>query len=88
MIIQECITPRGHRDSKGVPQPDPAKFPRGIKNLCDYLHDKSLARPEQKPRPALCGAYFQRPGSMPGHSIAAVGAFKSSLWAMPGGKGA
>ena len=42
MIIQECITPRGHRDSKGAPQPDPVKFPFGIKDLCDYMHAKGL----------------------------------------------
>jgi alpha-galactosidase len=42
MIIQECITLAGHRDARGVPQPDPEKFPHGIKSLCDYLHSKDL----------------------------------------------
>ena len=40
VIIQECITKSGHRDAKGVPQPDPEKFPHGIKGLCDYIHEK------------------------------------------------
>ena len=47
MIIQECITLAGHRDASGVPQPDPKKFPFGIKGLCDYIHSKVL----------LCGIY-------------------------------
>ena len=47
MIIQECITLAGHRDPGGVPQPDPKKFPHGIKGLCDYIHSKGL----------LCGIY-------------------------------
>ena len=47
MIIQECITLAGHRDANGVPQPDPKKFPYGIKGLCDYIHSKGL----------LCGIY-------------------------------
>ena len=47
MIIQECITLAGHRDASGVPQPDPKKFPHGIKGLCDYIHSKGL----------LCGIY-------------------------------
>jgi len=47
MIIQECITVAGHRDPGGVPQPDPVKFPHGIKGLCDYIHSKGL----------LCGIY-------------------------------
>ena len=47
MIIQECITLAGHRDASGVPQPDPKKFPFGIKGLCDYIHSKGL----------LCGIY-------------------------------
>lgn len=42
MIIQECITAPGHRDAEGVPQPDPAKFPSGIKALVDYIHAKGL----------------------------------------------
>ena len=37
-------------------------------------------------RPGLCGAHSYRQRSSPGHSFAAVGALKSSLWAMPGGK--
>lgn len=47
MIIQECITVAGHRDAHGVPQPDPKKFPFGIKDLCNYIHSKDL----------LCGIY-------------------------------
>lgn len=42
IIIQECITPNGHRDEHGVPQPDPKKFPHGMKNLVDYIHSKDL----------------------------------------------
>eukprot|EP01065_Artemidia_motanka_P034929 TRINITY_DN42911_c0_g1_i1.p1 TRINITY_DN42911_c0_g1~~TRINITY_DN42911_c0_g1_i1.p1 ORF type:complete len:496 (+),score=137.97 TRINITY_DN42911_c0_g1_i1:63-1490(+) len=42
IIIQECITRAGHRDSKGVPQPDPEKFPDGIKGLVDYIHSKGM----------------------------------------------
>jgi len=42
IIIQECITPAGHRDANGVPQPDPKKFPYGMKNLVDYIHSKGL----------------------------------------------
>jgi alpha-galactosidase len=42
IIIQECITQPGHRDAQGVPQPDPVKFPGGIKPLCDYVHSKGL----------------------------------------------
>ena len=38
-------------------------------------------------RLGLCGAHsLKRHRSIPGHAIAAVGALKSSLWAMPGGK--
>jgi alpha-galactosidase len=47
MIIQECITLAGHRAPDGTPQPDPKKFPHGIKGLCDYIHTKGL----------LCGIY-------------------------------
>jgi hypothetical protein len=42
MIIQECITAAGHRDARGVLQPDPARFPHGVKGLCDYIHSKGL----------------------------------------------
>ena len=42
IIIQECITKTGHRDANGVPQPDPVKFPHGMKNLVDYIHSKGL----------------------------------------------
>ena len=42
LIIQECITAPGHRDTNGVPQPDPAKFPSGIKTLVEYIHRKGL----------------------------------------------
>ncbi len=33
---------QGKRDSQGVLQPDPAKFPHGIKALADYVHSKGL----------------------------------------------
>ena len=42
IIIQECITKTGHRDANGVPQPDPKKFPHGMKDLVDYIHSKGL----------------------------------------------
>jgi len=42
VLIQECITPAGHRDSNGVMIPDPAKFPYGMANLADYIHSKGL----------------------------------------------
>ena len=43
IIIQECITPAGHRDPKtGEPIPDPVKFPNGIDGLVDYIHSKGL----------------------------------------------
>ena len=32
----------GHRAPDGTPQPDPKKFPYGIKGLCDYIHSKGL----------------------------------------------
>ena len=48
----------------------------------------ALARLQANPRLGLCGAHSYRHGSIPGHCIAAVGAFESSLWAMPGGNGA
>ena len=39
-------------------------------------------------RLGLCGAHSYRRRPIPGHSIAVVGALKSSLWATAGGKGA
>ena len=42
IIIQECITPAGHRDAHGVPLPDRAKFPNGIDGLVAYIHSKGL----------------------------------------------
>ena len=36
--------------------------------------------------PACCGEHSYRQRSTPGHAIAAVGALKSSLRAMPGGE--
>ena len=33
---------QGKRDAQGVLQPDPAKFPHGIKVLADYVHSKGL----------------------------------------------
>jgi alpha-galactosidase len=33
---------QGKRDPQGVLQPDPAKFPHGIKALADYVHSKGL----------------------------------------------
>ncbi|MBN2416862.1 glycoside hydrolase family 27 protein [bacterium] len=33
---------QGERDSSGVLQPDPAKFPRGMKSLADYVHERGL----------------------------------------------
>ena len=45
--------------------------------------------PSRPFRVSFCVARtLKRPSSIPGHSIAAVGALKSSLWATPGGKGA
>jgi len=43
VIIQECITKAGSRDkTTGAPQPDPVKFPHGMKSLVDYIHTKGL----------------------------------------------
>jgi len=33
---------QGERDESGILQPDPAKFPKGIKALADYVHSKGL----------------------------------------------
>lgn len=33
---------QGERDSSGVLRPDPAKFPRGIQSLADYVHERGL----------------------------------------------
>jgi hypothetical protein len=39
MLVQECIVPAGARDpATGVLQPDPVKFPHGLKDLFDYFH--------------------------------------------------
>ena len=32
----------GQRDSQGFIQPDPRKFPSGMKALADYVHSKGL----------------------------------------------
>ena len=38
--IDDCW--QGQRDSRGFIQPDPKKFPSGIKALADYVHSKGL----------------------------------------------
>ncbi len=40
VIIDDCW--QGKRDKLGFIQPDPDKFPSGIKNLADYVHSKGL----------------------------------------------
>ena len=40
VIIQECIAPS--RDSRGELQPDPSRFPHGLKYLTQYIHDHGL----------------------------------------------
>ncbi|KAF5274043.1 hypothetical protein FQR65_LT04441 [Abscondita terminalis] len=41
LIIDDCWLSH-ERDSKGRLQPDPQRFPYGIKNLSDYVHSKGL----------------------------------------------
>lgn len=41
VMIDDCWTSH-ERDSKGRLQPDPDRFPYGIKNLSDYIHSKGL----------------------------------------------
>ena len=58
---------------------------------CAFVSYCGPVQPSPQPflaRVNLCGAHasFHRP--IPGHSIAAVRALKSSLWATAGGKGA
>jgi alpha-galactosidase len=40
LVIDDCW--QGKRDANGFIQPDPAKFPSGIKALADYVHSKGL----------------------------------------------
>jgi alpha-galactosidase len=40
VLIQECIAPR--RDAGGRLQPDPVRFPHGLRNLVDYIHARGL----------------------------------------------
>ena len=43
MLVQECIVPAGDRDPvTHVLQPDPEKFPYGMKDLADYFHKLGL----------------------------------------------
>jgi alpha-galactosidase len=42
LLIQECITPAGSRDSNGVMIVDPIKFPYGMPNLVQYINSKGL----------------------------------------------
>lgn len=43
IIIQECITPVGHRDPiTKAPIPNATKFPHGMADLVDYIHGKGL----------------------------------------------
>ena len=42
MFVHFIFINLGHRDANGVPQPDPKKFPHGIKDLVDYIHSKKL----------------------------------------------
>ena len=41
-FILSLLFHSGHRDANGVPQPDPQKFPHGMKDLVDYIHSKNL----------------------------------------------
>lgn len=41
VIIDDCWASK-ERDSEGRLQPDPERFPNGIKNLSDYIHGKGL----------------------------------------------
>jgi alpha-galactosidase len=40
VVIDDCW--HGKRDSQGFIQPDPARFPSGMKALADYIHSKGL----------------------------------------------
>src|SRR5688572_33151289 len=40
IVIDDCW--HGKRDSLGFIQPDPEKFPSGMKALADYIHSKGL----------------------------------------------
>ncbi len=40
IVIDDCW--HGERDSLGFIQPDPVRFPSGIKALADYIHSKGL----------------------------------------------
>lgn len=40
VIIDDCW--QGERDKSGFIQPDPARFPSGMKALADYIHSKGL----------------------------------------------
>jgi alpha-galactosidase len=40
IVIDDCW--QGSRDENGRIQPDPARFPSGMKALADYVHSKGL----------------------------------------------
>ena len=40
VVIDDCW--QGERDALGFIQPDPARFPSGMKALADYIHSKGL----------------------------------------------
>jgi alpha-galactosidase len=40
LVIDDCW--HGHRDSLGFIQPDPVRFPSGMKAVADYIHSKGL----------------------------------------------
>ena len=42
VVIDDCWTEKGSRDSDGNLVPHPEKFPSGMKALCDYVHSKGL----------------------------------------------
>ena len=41
LVIDDCWSLRD-RDENGLLVPDPEKFPRGMKDLADYVHSKGL----------------------------------------------
>ena len=42
VVIDDCWSIKGGRDSNGELVPDPAKFPNGIKALADHVHSLGL----------------------------------------------
>ena len=61
LVIDDCWSQKGGRDSHGDLAPDPEKFPNGMKALVDYVHAKGLkAGIYSDAAERTCGGY---PGS-------------------------